>query len=26
MFAVFDGHGPEGHKVSNYIKKKLPEK
>jgi serine/threonine protein phosphatase PrpC len=26
MFGVFDGHGPNGHKVSHFIKKKLPEK
>jgi serine/threonine protein phosphatase PrpC len=25
MFGVFDGHGSNGHKVSHFIKKKLPE-
>jgi hypothetical protein len=25
FFGVFDGHGPEGHKISHYVKKKLPE-
>jgi len=24
MFGVFDGHGSEGHKISNYVKTHLP--
>ena len=26
FFGVFDGHGTEGHKVSHYIKRQLPQK
>ena len=26
LFGVFDGHGADGHKVSHYVKRKLPEK
>lgn len=25
LFAVMDGHGPYGHRVSDFVKRKLPE-